>query len=70
MKIQLDDNGMHLELAPLTLMKPVGKLFFGAMTIEERWLMHFSGATFSFLTEEYLRVKYPKAENIDLKLAE
>jgi UDP-N-acetylglucosamine diphosphorylase/glucosamine-1-phosphate N-acetyltransferase len=69
MKIQLDDNGLHLELAPLTLMKPVGKLFFGAMTIEERWLMHFSGATFSFLTEEYLRVKYPKAENIDLKLA-
>lgn len=68
MKIQLHDNGLHLELAPLTLLKPVGTLRMGILTFEERWEEFFPDASFSFATEAYLQVKYPLENEVDLSL--
>ncbi|NRA11383.1 MAG: glucose-1-phosphate thymidylyltransferase, partial [Crocinitomicaceae bacterium] len=63
MKIQLDDNGKHLEFAPLTLTRPVGDLRVGIMTNSERWKLLFPLAEISYATEDYLQGKFPKADN-------
>ncbi|MFT6982372.1 MAG: UDP-N-acetylglucosamine diphosphorylase/glucosamine-1-phosphate N-acetyltransferase [Crocinitomicaceae bacterium] len=62
MKIQLDDNGKHLEFAPLTLTRPVGDLRVGILTNAERWKLLVPEAEISFATEDYLQSKFPKAE--------
>lgn len=69
MKIQLLDNGKHLEFAPLTLLKPLAKLFVGAMTIEKRWNRFFPEAEFSYDTEDYLQKKYPFSKSAELNIA-
>ncbi|MFT6244581.1 MAG: UDP-N-acetylglucosamine diphosphorylase/glucosamine-1-phosphate N-acetyltransferase [Salibacteraceae bacterium] len=63
MKIQLDDNGKHLEFAPLTLTRPVGDLRVGILTNAERWKLLVPDAEISFATEEYLQSKFPKAQD-------
>ncbi|MFT6924254.1 MAG: UDP-N-acetylglucosamine diphosphorylase/glucosamine-1-phosphate N-acetyltransferase [Crocinitomicaceae bacterium] len=63
MKIQLDDNGKHLEFAPLTLTRPVGDLRVGILTNAERWKLLVPDAEISFATEEYLQSKFPKVED-------
>lgn len=65
MNIILHDNNNHLNFAPLTLTKPVGKLRMGILTCEERWQAHFPKATISFQTEDYLSERFPllNAEN-------
>lgn len=59
MKIQLHDNGKHLEFAPLTLTRPLGDLRIGILTNAERWKMWLPEAEIGFDTEEYLSEKYP-----------
>jgi|TARA_R110000737_G_C14624517_1_gene494388 UDP-N-acetylglucosamine diphosphorylase/glucosamine-1-phosphate N-acetyltransferase len=68
MKIQLHDNGLHLEFAPLSLLKPIAELRMGILTFEERWEEHFPDATFSFATEDYLQKKYPMSNDWDLSV--
>ncbi|MDG1346702.1 MAG: putative sugar nucleotidyl transferase, partial [Crocinitomicaceae bacterium] len=68
MKIQLHDNNLHLEFAPLSLTKPVALLRMGILTFEERWEENFPEAEFCFATEKNLQVKYPLQTDWDLSL--
>ena len=68
MKIQLHDNNLHLEFAPLSLTKPVALLRMGILTFEERWEENFPDAEFCFATEKYLQEKYPLQSDWDLSL--
>lgn len=66
MKIILDDNGLHLRFAPLTLTRPVGDLRIGIFTNVERWKLFVPDAEIFFKTENYLEGKFPSIENADL----
>lgn len=68
MNIQMNDNGLHLEFAPLSLMKPIGQLRMGILTFRERWEKFFPNASFSFATELYLQEKYPLEKEWELCL--
>jgi UDP-N-acetylglucosamine diphosphorylase/glucosamine-1-phosphate N-acetyltransferase len=68
MKIQLHDNGLHLEFAPLSFLKPIAELRMGILTFEERWELHFEEAEFSVATEDYLQKKYPLSNEWDLSV--
>ncbi len=59
MKIQLHDNGKHLDFAPLTLTRPVGNLRVGIFTNDERWKRFIPEAEISFESEDYLFAKFP-----------
>jgi UDP-N-acetylglucosamine diphosphorylase/glucosamine-1-phosphate N-acetyltransferase len=66
MKINLDDNGMHLRFAPLTLTRPVGDLRCGIFTNAERWKFYLPESSVYFQTEKYLKAKFPNCDNPDL----
>jgi len=55
------------DFLPLTYTKPIAKLRFGILTIEEKWLTYFEQnqktITVSYLTEEYLSKKYSFIES-------
>lgn len=59
MNIQLNDNGLHLKFAPLTLTRPVGNLRMGLFTNDERWNFFLSEAEITYKTEAYLSKKFP-----------
>ena len=59
MKINLDDNGLHLRFAPLTLSRPVGNLRMGIYTNNERWERLLPECEVGFITESYLQDKFP-----------
>jgi UDP-N-acetylglucosamine diphosphorylase/glucosamine-1-phosphate N-acetyltransferase len=59
MKLNLDDNGLHLRFAPLTLTRPVGGLRCGILTNAERWKFWLPEVETGFATEEYLSTKFP-----------
>ncbi len=59
MKLILDDNGLHLRFAPLTLSRPVGDLRCGILTNTERWKCWFPEAEIFYATERYLEKKFP-----------
>lgn len=69
MKINLNDNGLHLRFAPLSLTRPVGNLRMGIFTNDERWRAYLTafnvGSTVEvgYSTEKYLQGKFPKVEN-------
>lgn len=69
MKINLNDNGLHLRFAPLSLTRPVGNLRMGIFTNDERWRAYLAafnvGSTLEigYTTEKYLQGKFPKVEN-------
>jgi UDP-N-acetylglucosamine diphosphorylase/glucosamine-1-phosphate N-acetyltransferase len=63
MQINLDDNGLHLRFAPLTLTRPVGNLRMGILTNDERWKMFLPDAKIGFTTEKYLSKKFSYVEN-------
>ncbi|MFM7667018.1 MAG: putative sugar nucleotidyl transferase, partial [Bacteroidota bacterium] len=69
MKINLNDNGLHLRFAPLSLTRPIGNLRMGIFTNDERWLAFLNGFELSstteigYSTEKYLQGKFPKVEN-------
>lgn len=60
MKINLDDCGLHLRFAPLTLTRPLGNLRFGILTNDERWKTFLPEAEIGFISEEYLSKKFGK----------
>jgi len=59
MRINLDDNGLHLRFAPLTLSRPVGNLRMGIYTNDERWGRLLPDCEVGFITESYLQEKFP-----------
>ncbi len=66
MKINLDDNGMHLRFAPLTLTRPLGDLRCGIFTNAERLKFYLPDSEIYFRTEKYLHAKFPNCDNPDL----
>lgn len=71
MKIQFTDNDKHLNFAPLTLTRPVVKLRFGMLTMEETWLNMLSKEQVnkSYKTESYLQTLYPSDSSFDYLIA-
>lgn len=63
MQINLDDNGLHMRFAPLTLTRPVGNLRMGIFTNDERWKAFLPEAEIGFTTEKYLSKKFSSVEN-------
>jgi UDP-N-acetylglucosamine diphosphorylase/glucosamine-1-phosphate N-acetyltransferase len=63
MKINLDDCGLHLRFAPLTLTRPIGNLRIGILTNDERWKTFLPEAEIGFITEEYLSKKFVKVSD-------
>jgi UDP-N-acetylglucosamine diphosphorylase/glucosamine-1-phosphate N-acetyltransferase len=63
MQINLDDNGLHLRFAPLTLTRPIGNLRMGILTNDERWKMFLPDAKIGFTTKKYLSKKFSSIEN-------
>ena len=63
MKINLDDNGLHLRFAPLTLSRPVGNLRMGIYTNDERWGRLLPDCEVGFITESYLQDKFPALDS-------
>lgn len=63
MKIQLHDNGKHLDFAPLTLTRPVGSLRIGIFTNEERWKVLLPDCHVFFETEDYLSDAFESSSN-------
>ncbi len=66
MKIKLDDNGLILRFAPLTLTRPIGDLRFGIFTNQERWKFYLPEAEIYFETAKYLQTKFPDCLDADL----
>ncbi len=61
MRILLQDNGRHLNFAPLTLTRPVGNLRLGILTNDERWKLLLPDTEIFFETEDYLSDKFQPA---------
>lgn len=57
--ILFDQADIRQQLYPLTFTRPVGAMRVGILTIAEKWGHYFSGSHISFLTEPYLRKKFP-----------
>ena len=58
MTIIFFDDQCRKSLFPLTFTRPVADLRIGIFKISEKWLFHLKGEP-SYLTEEYLSVKFP-----------
>lgn len=58
MKINLDDCGLHLRFAPMTLTRPVGNLRIGILTNDERWKTFLPESEIGYVTEDYLSKKF------------
>lgn len=56
--ILFDDPVIRQSLLPLTFTRPVAQIRVGVMTIAEKW-QTYAGASVSYLTETYLRHKFP-----------
>lgn len=65
MNLVLNDNGLHLRFAPLTLTRPLGDIRMGLFTNAERWKQWLPEATVSFHTENYLSTKFPEYTGAD-----
>lgn len=57
MNVILFDGERRTHLLPFTFTRPVADIRIGILTIAEKWAKY-TGAKASYLTEEYLRVKY------------
>jgi UDP-N-acetylglucosamine diphosphorylase/glucosamine-1-phosphate N-acetyltransferase len=56
--ILFDDPSIRRSLLPLTYTRPVAAIRIGILTIAEKWAKQF-GENPSYLTEDYLSIKYP-----------
>jgi len=66
MNIIFFDDNQRDHLLPLTYTKPTAKLRCGILTLEEKWQKRLGEAhQYSYLTEDYLSIKYPLQENGD-----
>lgn len=66
--ILVDNPEIREALLPLTFTRPTALLPAGIGTIAERWALLIPEANISFLTVEYLQVKYPACESSDALL--
>ena len=57
MNIILFDDNSRSDLLPLCYTRPCAELRVGILTITEKWKHHLAG-DFSFLTQDYLSIKY------------
>ncbi len=57
--IFFDHPEIRQQLLPLTFTRPVANLRVGILTIAEKWKHYFTEASTSYLTESYLRHKFP-----------
>ncbi len=58
MNVILFDDQLVDHLLPLTYTRPIAEIRVGIVTISEKW-KHFIPGKYSFLTRDYLSVKYP-----------
>ncbi len=63
MRINLDDKGLHLRFAPLSLTRPIANLRMGIFTNDERWKTFVPEIEIGFITEKFLSGKFPSIEN-------
>jgi UDP-N-acetylglucosamine diphosphorylase/glucosamine-1-phosphate N-acetyltransferase len=66
LNIILFDSDARNNLLPLTATRPVGELRIGILTLREKWELRMK-ASVSYITQEYLQVKYPirfEADNL------
>jgi UDP-N-acetylglucosamine diphosphorylase/glucosamine-1-phosphate N-acetyltransferase len=66
LNIILFDSDARNNLLPLTATRPVGELRLGILTLREKWERRMK-ASVSYITQEYLQVKYPirfEADNL------
>jgi UDP-N-acetylglucosamine diphosphorylase/glucosamine-1-phosphate N-acetyltransferase len=66
LNIILFDSDARNNLLPLTATRPVGELRIGILTLREKWERRMK-ASVSYITQEYLQVKYPirfEADNL------
>lgn len=61
MNYVLFDDKTHQNLLPLTFTRPVSDIRIGILSITEKWKHHL-GREISFLTQDYLRKKFPLVE--------
>lgn len=59
MKIDLHNNGCHLDFAPLSLTRPIGNLRVGILTNDARWKLLIPNAEIGFVAEDYMRDAFP-----------
>lgn len=73
MNIIFDDNGQHLNFAPLSLTRPVAALRLGIETIAESWIRLLKEYTdieaVEFRTEDYLKGKFHEEDHLGIVLA-
>jgi UDP-N-acetylglucosamine diphosphorylase/glucosamine-1-phosphate N-acetyltransferase len=60
MNLIFHDHNLHLNLAPLTLTRPVSEIRFGILTISETWNKLLKPTKTGFVTESYLTEKFKK----------
>jgi UDP-N-acetylglucosamine diphosphorylase/glucosamine-1-phosphate N-acetyltransferase len=58
MNLIFHDNNLHLNLAPLTLTRPVAEIRFGILTISETWIKLLKPSKSGYITEAYLSEKF------------
>lgn len=63
--IFFDDKDTWTDLLPISYTRPLADIRFGILTIREKWGKYLPQATFSYLTKDYLRVKFPMTEAAD-----
>ncbi len=64
MHLILIDGIERNNLLPFTFTKPVSEIRFGILTITEKW-EKILASTAGFITQDYLKYKYPNISNID-----
>ena len=57
--ILFDDKDTWTDLLPIAYTRPISDIRIGILTIKEKWQKYFPDHDFSYLTAEYLSVKYP-----------
>lgn len=67
MNVILFDQGIRKALLPLTYTRPTSEIRVGILKITEKWKLYLniSGQKISFLSEPYLRLKYPLHHTAD-----
>ena len=63
--ILFDAKDTWTDLLPISYTRPLADVRFGILTIREKWEKHIPQASFSYLTKDYLRVKFPMNEAAD-----
>ena len=66
MNIIFFDDANRDHLLPLTFTRPSAKLRCGILSLEEKWLKRMEAQDHSYLTQDYLQLKFPLRESKDV----